>query len=711
MADQFNDNVPSVTNQITEDISDMAESLGFLKDCFQTLCGSTWSNTDASGLAVSGTADLITFTQSGTGAVARTSQEKMRDIVHVKDFDAKGDGVTDDTAAIQAAIDACNGKIIDFGGSDNTYLVTASLTLKSDTHLKGAGAIIDGSTIATTKHVIVGAGSLGTKTVATITDELNIAVASAAAFAEEDFSLLASDNHIPYTVTSGKTFTAATSDIITLSGPDASILVANTLVFVRTDTTLPAGLAADTKYYVRTVSGNTCKLSTTQSDVGIVDITDAGTGTHTIETGFYDYGEILQIRTIASTDVTFATPIINSYTINPVLYPVVWMNNIVIDGLDIRGSDTAADGFMGICLRFVKNFSVRNCKISGIDYYGIEINSSIHGEVRNNFIKGVYYDGATGTIFYGIILMNSCQYVNVHGNIGHKNRHLVVTTANTSGQGYYGEPLFINIDGNIFHDPEVGGNGRSYAFENHGFGRFIVWSNNISNGGYSGFNIENGSENTLIGNIIKSYAYSGIIIGGSGKGATNLCIKDNTISGMTNERAGHAAILVEAITSTFANLSISGNSIKNPYNSSADEEGIRLRANTYTNCIIDGNKIYSTVDNISYGIYCEAGSDAINIINNSIYGFRNGVGVLGDKCIVKGNIVNNSSAKVNGYGLYSSGTESVIQGNIVRYMAAFVNLAAASTSNLFINNQNIDCTDGSITDAGTTNTKRDNDTL
>lgn len=49
MADQFNDSIPSVTNQITEDVADIAETLGYLKDCFQKILGATWSNTDTTG--------------------------------------------------------------------------------------------------------------------------------------------------------------------------------------------------------------------------------------------------------------------------------------------------------------------------------------------------------------------------------------------------------------------------------------------------------------------------------------------------------------------------------------------------------------------------------------------------------------------------------------------------------------------------------------
>jgi hypothetical protein len=53
-----------------------------------------------------GTTDssLVTFVPAGTGATMRTAQAKMRDVVSVKDFGAVGDGVANDTAAVQAAI-------------------------------------------------------------------------------------------------------------------------------------------------------------------------------------------------------------------------------------------------------------------------------------------------------------------------------------------------------------------------------------------------------------------------------------------------------------------------------------------------------------------------------------------------------------------------------------------------------------------------------
>lgn len=82
-------------------------------------------------------AGAVTFTAAGAGAVPRSVQSKERDIVSVKDFGAVGNGVVDDTAAIQAAINAHRGKIFFPTG---TYVISSTIKLFPERILIGEGA-------------------------------------------------------------------------------------------------------------------------------------------------------------------------------------------------------------------------------------------------------------------------------------------------------------------------------------------------------------------------------------------------------------------------------------------------------------------------------------------------------------------------------------------------------------------------------------------
>jgi hypothetical protein len=87
---------------------------------------------------ITGNASAITYNQGGTGAQDRTVQNRLQDFVSVKDFGAVGDGVADDTAAIQAAIDG--------GGTvflpEGTYRTTAPINVWGATSLVGAGEFV-----------------------------------------------------------------------------------------------------------------------------------------------------------------------------------------------------------------------------------------------------------------------------------------------------------------------------------------------------------------------------------------------------------------------------------------------------------------------------------------------------------------------------------------------------------------------------------------
>lgn len=87
------------------------------------------------------------------------------------------------------------------------------------------------------------------------------------------------------TLASFSTFTAdASTDICTHSNIN---LMKYTRVQLTTTTTLPAGLSLATDYYVIKVTDTTCKFATSYANAvagTAVNITDAGTGTHTINT-------------------------------------------------------------------------------------------------------------------------------------------------------------------------------------------------------------------------------------------------------------------------------------------------------------------------------------------------------------------------------------------------------------------------------------------
>lgn len=100
-------------------------------------------------LAAPSGASLVGFIQGGAGAIARTVQDMLRERVSVTHFGAKGDGTTDDTAAIVAAYNylvSKGGGILDFPNpANNVYAMSGDDTLRiraSNIHIRGNGAAL-----------------------------------------------------------------------------------------------------------------------------------------------------------------------------------------------------------------------------------------------------------------------------------------------------------------------------------------------------------------------------------------------------------------------------------------------------------------------------------------------------------------------------------------------------------------------------------------
>jgi len=108
----------------------------------------------------------VTYTPAGSGAVSTNVQDKLRESVSVTDFGAVGDGVTDDSSSIQAAIDYAETiNAIVYLPPGNYYIATG-LTIDGGASIEGCPSGLDSSRIlvdASVLHgVTVGSGSLFT---------------------------------------------------------------------------------------------------------------------------------------------------------------------------------------------------------------------------------------------------------------------------------------------------------------------------------------------------------------------------------------------------------------------------------------------------------------------------------------------------------------------------------------------------------------------
>lgn len=92
---------------------------------------------DARALAAASGSGMVGYLPDGAGAVGGTVQSKLQERVSVKDFGAVGDGVADDTAKIQAAIDAVRISGGEIYFPVGTYKITSSLVVDTASYTKG----------------------------------------------------------------------------------------------------------------------------------------------------------------------------------------------------------------------------------------------------------------------------------------------------------------------------------------------------------------------------------------------------------------------------------------------------------------------------------------------------------------------------------------------------------------------------------------------
>jgi hypothetical protein len=158
------DNIPTTPQPpIVNDASSVAYEPGYEVDAGNFTVGATYlittvGTTDFVAIGAAANVTGIHFTATGVGSgtgkaeYSRTVQAKLRETVSVKDFGAVGDGVTDDTAAFNAAIGTGTVNVYVPAG---TYLVS-SVVLQSWTTLYGEGYASIIKSDGSSNHIIRG---------------------------------------------------------------------------------------------------------------------------------------------------------------------------------------------------------------------------------------------------------------------------------------------------------------------------------------------------------------------------------------------------------------------------------------------------------------------------------------------------------------------------------------------------------------------------
>jgi hypothetical protein len=429
---------------------------------------------------------------------------------------------------------------------------------------------------------------------------------------------------------------------------------------------------------------------------------------HTGSGGEVDRGEIKRIRKIESLTVYFEEIIYDNYTMAyaPFIKKINFVEDVKVKGIKIKGAPGSNDLEHGIYYTYVNNFVIDETDIEDVDLYLIGLASCIRGEVKSNHLRSTLYE-SEGSIFYGIAVMDCCQWIRVHHNHAERVRHLWVCSSRTQGQGYWGYPRFITVDGNIAKDMMINASGRSYAYEHHGYGDNVVCINNIADGCYSGFDIDGGGI-TVARNIIRNVYGTGISITDSCADARNIHIEDNSIESINAVQAGglYAIWCNFATGITPINITIKNNKIR----WAAAKTAIRIQG-AIANCknlIVENNDIQPIGASIgtAYAI--------INLCKNVVMAdnrFANWASLInndGDFSIIKGNTVINARGDATaGYGILDTSDKSIIDGNVLEGIYQGIGLTGDS-SNAVVSNNVIRADAVTISDISTGAIKQNN---
>ena len=310
-----------------------------------------------------------------------------------------------------------------------------------------------------------------------------------------------------------------TTGVITWNGVPPA---ANTAVKVRSSGTLPTGLSEDSIYYVRTISGNTCKLSLISgNDVGIVIPTAVGSGNISMYCGSsYTNSKVMNVLQDVTTDWTTT---VGGNGSNVVLCDIAPENydqqRDVLATIGTKVLVFTTNNVDSIQFPLARIYlTARNVAIKSAS---TGASSLISGGTGNVFQCELSRAAASGTTFYGTAIINSSSNNTISGTITGCTTALNSSSNNTISGAITGCSIALSSSSNNNISGTITGCGTALNSS----------SNNTISGAITGCSIalnSSSNNNTISGAIIGcSTAHSSSsnnTISGAIINCTTLCV-------------------------------------------------------------------------------------------------------------------------------------------------------------------------------------------
>jgi hypothetical protein len=205
--------------------------------------------------------------------------------------------------------------------------------------------------------------------------------------------------------------------------------------------TMPTGLEADCVYYIRSVSGNTCKLALTDSDSNIVDITAVGSGTISLLTGAATADSTLAVYEDVTADTPWTTTTgHNRATLVSYNYDVqrVTLSTIAAAEIEISAATNSVQYPDARLILSSRNISIRGNGTSTTQAIVLYASDSTHGgvfgcEIVSMSLAGLYSYG----FYYGSGHTISGTVQGCNTGIIYGSGHAISGTVQGCGYGFY----------------------------------------------------------------------------------------------------------------------------------------------------------------------------------------------------------------------------------------------------------------------------------